>query len=411
MMTRNTIIFILAGVAGAMGLPVWPAAAAGGSEAGVADRAYQVKVLTRISRPVLEALSENKLKARMPVREWEKGRAQFAALEVTGRTLSGLAPWLALGADESPEGRLRAEFIEMSRKCVINITDPKGPDFGNFNKDGQPLVDAAYLSYAFLRAPKQLWDPLTESQRSNVVAALESTRIIRPGQNNWLLFSAMVEAGLWELTGSAKMKPMETAVNTHMEWYKGDGTYGDGPNYHWDYYNSYVIQPFLQEVLGVCKRKGYPLASLQPQVIARARRYAEVQERLISPEGTYPLVGRSSVYRFAAFHHLAYMTLTHQLPASLNPGAVRSGLTAVVRRMIEAPGTFDEKGWLNLGAVGHQESMRDSYNNTGSLYICLDGLIALGLPPDDPYWAAPAAPWTQKRIWAGEDVAKDRGLK
>lgn len=378
-----------------------------GAGEGAADRAYQVQVMTRIARPVLEALSANKLKERMPSHKWEKDRAAYAGLEAMGRTLSGLAPWLALGPDDTEEGKLRATFIGLARESLINATDPKGPSTVNFSKGKQPLVDAAFLAYGLLRAPKQLWEPLTDSQRSNVVAGLKSTRIIGPGNNNWLLFSAMIEAALWEFTGSADMAPIERAVNTHMKWYLGDGTYGDGPQYHWDYYNSYVIQPFLLEVLDVCMRKNYPLASLLPQVVARAQRYAEVQERLISPEGTYPVIGRSSVYRFGAFHHLAYMTLTRRLPPSLNPGAVRSGLTAVVRRMVEAPGTFDENGWLTPGAVGYQLSMRDSYISSGSLYLCLDGLMALGLPPDDPYWTAPEAPWTQKRIWAGEDVAND----
>ncbi|MHB9022731.1 MAG: DUF2264 domain-containing protein [Armatimonadota bacterium] len=375
--------------------------------AGAADRAYQVHVLTRIARPVLEALSNSRLKELMPVRKWEKKRALFAGLEVTGRTLSGLAPWLALGEDDTEEGKLRASFIALARKSLINATDPNSPDYVNFNKRRQPLVDASYLAYALLRAPKQLWVPLTSAQRSNVVDGLTSTRTIKPCASNWLLFPAMIEAALWELTGSAEMRPIEEAVSEHMKWYLGDGTYGDGPELHWDYYNSYVIQPYLLEVLGICLRKRHLLCAFLPKVIARAKRYAEIQERLISPEGTYPVIGRSSVYRFAAFHHLAYMSLTRRLPASLHPGAVRSGITAVVRRMVEAPGTFDDQGWLNPGAVGHQTSMRDRYNNTGSFYICLLGLIALGLPPQDPFWTAPAAPWTQKRIWSGDDVCND----
>jgi hypothetical protein len=40
------------------------------------------------------------------------------------------------------------------------------------------------------------------------VAALKAARQIKPGNNNWLLFSAMVEAVLWELTGSAEMQPI-----------------------------------------------------------------------------------------------------------------------------------------------------------------------------------------------------------
>lgn len=78
-----------------------------------------------------------------------------------------------------------------------------------------------------------------------------------------------------------------------------------------------------------------------------------------------------------------------------------------VRRMVEAPGTFDEEGWLRLGAVGAQPGLRERYNATGSLYVCLTGLVHLGLPADDPFWTAPPAPWTQRRIWAGEDIPAD----
>jgi hypothetical protein len=34
----------------------------------------------------------------------------------------------------------------------------------------------------------------------------------------------------------------------------------------------------------------------------------------------------------------------------------------------------------------------------------------LGLPADDAFWTAPAAPWTQKRIWAGDDIKPDHAL-
>jgi hypothetical protein len=93
------------------------------------------------------------------------------------------------------------------------------------------------------------------------------------------------------------------------------------------------------------------------------------------------------------------------------PAAVRGALTAVIRRTMAAPGTFDKDGWLQVGAVGHQPSIRESYISTGSLYLCLTGLQHLGLPADDPFWTAPAKPWTQKRIWAGEDVKADHSLK
>lgn len=380
--------------------------------AGAADRAYHVDLVTRIAGPVLRALAQGRLKAAMPVTPWEieSGRVRFALLEITGRTLSGLAPWLALGADDTPEGRTRADLITMARQGVVSIADPASPDFGTFffPRPHQPLVDAAFLAQALLRAPQQLWRPLSAVEKANVAAALQATRRLKPSNNNHLLFAALIEAALWQLTGEGRIRPIRHAVRSFMRWYLGDGTYSDGPHFHWDHYNSYVIQPYLLQVLDICARHGHPLACLLPEVERRARRFAEVQERLISPEGTYPVIGRSSIYRSAAFHHLAYMALTRRLPASLDPGAVRAGLTLVLRRMFEVPGTFDAAGWLRPGVAGHQASMRDSYTNSGSCYCCLDGLVALGLPPDDPFWTAPAAPWTQKRLWSGAEMPNDR---
>jgi hypothetical protein len=375
------------------------------------DRTYSVQVLTRIAEPVLTSLAEGKLREKLPVHDWERDRTNYTHLEAFGRTLAGIAPWLELGPDDTPEGKQREKFIELSVKSLANATDPQSSDFMNFKRGGQPLVDAAFLAHGLLRAPNQVWGKLDSQQRSNVVAALKATRSIKPGESNWLLFSAMIEAALWHFTGECELKPIEYAVQRHEQWYLGDGTYGDGAEFHWDYYNSYVIQPMLLEVLRVCREKTNSLGEKYPKALERAQRYAEVQERLISPEGTFPVIGRSSAYRFGALQHLSNMALLQELSSDLKSGAVRSALTAVVHRMIEAPGTFDAQGWLQVGAVGHQQSIRENYISTGSLYLCLTGLVHLGLPANDPFWTAPAEPWTQKRIWSGEDIKADHAYR
>jgi hypothetical protein len=371
------------------------------------DRAFAVDTLSRVAEPVLSALAAGRLKATLPAHDWERNRTNFAPLEAFGRTLAGIAPWLELGPDDSAEGKLRAHFIDLAVRSLANATDPHSPDFLNFDRDSQPVVDTAFLALGLLRAPRQLWGRLDDQQRSNVVAALKSSRVIKPGESNWLLFSATIEAALWQFTGECNLEPIEYAIHRHEEWYVGDGTYGDGAEFHWDYYNSYVIQPMLLEVLRVCAEKKNPLGELRPKMLARAQRYAAVQERMISPEGTFPVMGRSSAYRFGAFHLLADMALLHALPDKLPPAAVRGALTAVIRRTLAAPDTFDANGWLQVGAVGHQPSIREGYISTGSLYLCLCGLVELGLPAHDPFWTAPAEPWTQKRIWSGMDVPAD----
>jgi len=104
------------------------------------------------------------------------------------------------------------------------------------------------------------------------------------------------------------------------------------------------------------------------------------------------------------------MALRRQLPESVSPEQVRCALTAVMRRMIEAPGTFDEQGWLTLGFCGHQPSIAEDYISTGSSYLCSVAWLPLGLPPDDPFWKNPPKPWTQQKIWSGKDVPLDGAL-
>ena len=201
---------------------------------------------------------------------------------------------------------------------------------------------------------------------------------------------------------------LEDCVRDMLGWYCGDGAYGDGEFFHFDYYNSFVIQPMLLDTLAVLKKHDARFAPTLDIVMKRARRYAEVQERLIAPDGTFPSMGRSTTYRFGAFQTLAQIAWWHELPEQIKPAQVRCALTEVIRKMIEAPGTFDANGWLQIGFCGHQPALGESYISTGSLYLCAVGLLPLGLPPADEFWTAPAAKWTQQKIWSGENLPPDQ---
>lgn len=376
-------------------------------------RDYWVKILTKIADPLLESLSKGDLHKNMPVEckpGSENDRRKVTHLEAFGRLMAGMAPWLELGADGTTEGQLRKKYISLSQKCMKMAVDPQSPDFMNFNEDGQPLVDSAFLAHAILRAPNALWKQLDSSTKQQIVVAMKSSRIITPGYSNWLLFSTMVEAFLLFAGEQHDELRMDLAIRKHLEWYKGDGIYGDGPDFHWDYYNSFVIQPMLVDVVGELCKHGTKYDKTFDIVLKRAKRYADIQERLISPEGTFPAIGRSLPYRFGAFQLLAQMALQHRLPENLNPAQVRSALSAVVQKMIEAPNVFDAKGWLQIGFYGHQPDIAESYISTGSLYLCSVGLLPLGLPESDPFWTGPSVDWTSKKIWSGQNFPADHAI-
>lgn len=411
-MKRNIIcISFLIGTA----LIVLPGILHAQSHDGGRDRTFLVKSMIRIANPVLTALSQNKLHQLMPVEEVAKGRSAYTHLEAFGRLLAGMAPWLELGPGDSREGRLREKYILLARKCLHNATDPTGPDFMNFNKGAQPLVDAAFLTQALLRAPKQLWDPLDSATKANIISALKTTRVIKPYNMNWLFFSAMIEAGLLRFTGSCEMPPINRAIDSFIyKWYKGDGVYGDGDDFHWDYYNSYVIQPMFLEVLQTLMASGTGDTSSYRKdyrlVLMRAKRYAYILESLISPEGTYPPLGRSLAYRFGAFQLLSQIALMQQLPHQIKPQQVRAALYTVIKRQLKAHGTFDKKGWLQIGMVGHQPAIAENYISTGSLYLCSEAFLILGLPPQNIFWSGTDEAWTSKQIWEGKNISIEHAI-
>jgi len=373
------------------------------------DRRYWVALLERIARPVLSAAAEGRLGASLPPSRPERGRA--ATSEAICRTLVGIAPWLELDAAPEAERPLQAELRDLARRSIGRLTDPASPDFCSFDEIHQNLVEAAFLSHALLRAPMQLWQELDDAAKPQVIVGLRRSRRLKPAFNNWLLFAAMVEA--WLKRAGEWWDPMRVdyAVRQHEQWYLGDGVYGDGPPFHWDYYNSFVIQPMLLDVAETVADEGLVREEQLATFIRRSQRYAVVQERLISPEGALPPIGRSLAYRFGCLQLLGQMALRRQLPEELQPAQVRGAMTAAIRRLAEAPGTFREDGWLSIGFAGDQPSLGEPYISAGSVYLCTAGLLPLGLPADDPFWADPPADWTARRVYGGADVPRDHAIR
>lgn len=375
-------------------------------------RDYWIETMLQIVRPVYQNLSENTLRKNMPVEMYHaRQRAEVTHLEALGRSFCGIAPWLNLPDDDTKEGKQRKEFRSLVIKAIKNAVDPSSPDYLRFDGPGsQPLVDAAFFAEGLLRSEQGVWSQLDEVTRKRIIDGFISSRKIKPNESNWLMFSATVEAALLQFTGECQMEPIEYALKKHKEWYKGDGWYGDGPNFHLDYYNSYVIQPMLMDVLEVLHNKNLDPENFYELQQKRLIRYAEQQEKMISPEGTYPIIGRSVTYRFGAFQALAQVALRKELPLYIEPGQVRCALTAVMKRQL-LPETFDKDGWLTLGVCGHQPELADSYVSTGSAYLCAFIFLPLGLPADDPFWSQPPVEWSSQRIWSGKSMRRDGSIK
>jgi len=376
-----------------------------------ANRSKWLVHLRRVAEPVLTHMAAGTLQTAMSV---EAAPTHLSTqkpgtyLEAVGRLLCGIAPWLELQEDTDPEEHaLRLHFRTLAQKSIARGVDSASHAYLNFGVTRQTLVDSSFLALALLRAPKQLLANMDPATRSCLIAAFTKVRNITPPVNNWLLFSAMNEACLHALGAPWQHVQVETALEKLQSWYLGDGTYGDGPHLHHDFYNSFVMQPYLTQIF-------LTLGSQLPQFAAfagahgrHAERYAIVQERMINMDGSYPVLGRSVAYRCGAFHHLADCALHHALPGVLPPDQVRSALRAVIERTLGAANTYDLNGWLQIGLAGHQPSLGEPYISTGSLYLCAFAFLPLGLPSTDRFWLGEDTSWTAQKIWSGEDALAD----
>jgi hypothetical protein len=377
------------------------------------DRTFYLSQLDRVANPVLTALSRGLLKATMPVEAApgeEASRRKVTHLEAFGRTLSGISPWLESTPTNATEAKLHAHYLDLTQKSILSTLDPQSPDHLDFAAGAQNVVDAGFLALAILRAPTVLNKSLDAPTRKQLADALRLTRQFKPPVSNWLLFAAAIEAALHALNEPWDRTRVDYALREHMAWFLGDGTYGDGPHFHSDYYNSFVIHPFLLAVLGEVAHENPDWQAMLPAVHQRAIRYAHTQERLIAPDGTYPAIGRSITYRCGAFHLLADTALRHMLPEDLSPAQTRCALAAVIHRTLSAPNTFDKDGWLLIGLAGHQPSLGETYISTGSLYLCTNAFLPLGLPSSDSFWSTPAVPWSSQKLWTGADLPNDHAI-
>lgn len=370
--------------------------------------------LERMARPLLESWAAGELRQRMPIEQQADcapGRSATAHLEAVGRLAAGIAPWLDCSGLEGDEEALRREFTGLVQAGLSHGCDPNHPDWLGFDQHQQTLVDAAFLAQGLWRGRRALWEPLPQLQQARIIDALRMLRNRKPYFNNWLLFGAMPEAFLMAVGADGDPMRIDYALRQHQQWYLGDGVYGDGPTFHADYYNSFVIQPMQLDLVHAIADNDDYAAQLVPTLRARLSRWAAIQERMIHVDGSWPAIGRSICYRTAAFHGLAQAALLDLLPSGVTPAQVRCALSAACARSLDAPHTYDAQGWLRIGLAGHQPALGESYITTGSCYLASFIFLPLGLPPTDPFWTEPDAPWTSIRLWdLGENVAADHAL-
>ncbi|MDE6002928.1 MAG: DUF2264 domain-containing protein [Prevotella sp.] len=380
------------------------------------DREYWVEVAYKLAQPVLENMARGELQQNMMVEvspTWDGRNKKVTYMECFGRLMAGIAPWLTLPDDDTAEGQQRRQLREWALQSYKNAVDPSSPDYLLWRKEGQTLVDAAYIAESLIRGYDALWKPLDEQTKQRYITEFTQLRRVDPPYTNWLLFSSTIESFLAKVGAPHDNYRISMAVRKTEEWYVGDGWYSDGQGtFAFDYYSSYVFHAMYLETLQnmIDARQGgwgIDYKRFRQRALRRAQKHAVVLERFISPEGTFPVFGRSIPYRMATMQPLALMAWYQTLPAELSNGQVRRALTKVMHRMYDHQNNFNEGGFLTIGFCGSQPGVADWYTNNGSLYMTSLSLMPLGLPADHPFWTDAEQPTTQEKAWGGQPFPKD----
>jgi hypothetical protein len=388
------------------------------------DREYWCEQAYKMAQPVLENMAKGELQKNMKTEyspSFDNRNRKVVYMETFGRLMAGLAPWLALPDSvfgTSPAEVKERDMVRQLRQWALdsyrNSVDPASPDYLVWGASGQNLVDAAYIAESFIRAYDALWVPLDDVTKERYITEFKKLRKYEPPYTNWFLFSSTIESFIAKAAGLKEYDDFRVMMTIRKveEWYVGDGWYADGPVFAFDYYSSYVFHAMYLETLQNmidAKQNGTRLEyrKYYDRALKRAQKFAIILERFISPEGTFPVFGRSSTYRMAALQPLALMAWYQKLPKELSNGQVRAALTATMHRMYDQQNNYNDGGFLTIGFCGSQPDMADWYTNNGSLYMTSLSLMPLGLPANHDFWTCPAEPWTQVKAWGGQPFPKD----
>ena len=401
-------------------------------------REQWIALLIEIAEPVIDRFLSRTILTDFPIKFsshlspdlYAKNRVKVH-VELFARTLLGISPLFrhhdydSLQPSAPLRGAKKVENAEICKKILEMIqvafgTVQSPPLLAFYQMDRQLIVEMALIILAFVRVPL-LWQSIPFGTQHEIlkVAHFAVTQF-KPHNNNWLLFQAIIDLFLtkqrYRVSGTpynGMRRVMENLARIES-YYVGDGWYKDEV-FHMDYYNSFVIHPFLVDIY-----RELGQTALYQRAVGRMLRHADFLERLIGSDGTYPIFGRSAVYRTGVFHAFAYAPYhwTGSPQNLFKLAAAREGMTAVLERSFKTEpmksGNFGKEwNYLTLGFTGEQPGIADGYSNSGSVYYALLIFTPVGLPESHPFWSMDdeeGGGWSQRKAWRGEEIRKDTAI-
>lgn len=319
-----------------------------------------------------------------------------AQMEGFARTFWGLMPFFAGGGQDE----------ELLKNCIDGLrhgTDPNHEEYwGGFHEIDQRFCEMAALAAGLLLIPEKLWEPLTRTERDNVVAWLSHINSYTLGPNNWQFFLVLVNTALKKLGEPYSQEEMDRSLERIESFYLGDGWYKDGRLPNKDYYIGFAFHFYSLLYARLMKQEEPERCAMFEQ---RAMLFAQDFIYWFDDEGRAVPYGRSQTYRFAQVSFFSACLFAGLEPV---PMPVMKGLLARhLNYWLTAP-VFDNGGVLSIGYRYPNLRMAENYNGPGSPMWALKAFLFLALPDDHSFWSCEAAPMPElegvKTLFRAEKV-------
>ncbi len=303
-----------------------------------------------------------------------------AWMEGFSRPLWGLGSYFAGGSDD-------AEWEAIYRKGLAAGSDPNGPEYwGDCVPYDQMFVEMAAIAFNLLWVPEKIYEPLSETEKRNLINWLSQINVNPCYSCNWRFFHILVNVALKKLGEKYDAEGMEESLKFIEDCYVGDGWYLDGINGQADYY-----VPFGMHFYGIV----YSMFMMEEdperckRFIDRAMEFGKDFAYWFAEDGSALPFGRSLTYRFAqvSFYSACVMAHLEPIPLAQMKGIIVRHLEYWLSKPI-----FDNDGVLTIGYAYPNLTMAESYNAPGSPYWSMKTFTCLTLPEDDKFWSIEAEP-------------------
>ncbi len=297
--------------------------------------------------------------------------------EAFDRSLTLVAIYTAATGNNRVPG-YKGSITEPYLKEIRRGTDPDGPHY--WGPHPKYDVFGTNLAMGILISPEFFWKPFSEKEKKNILAYFKDlAHTIAYDCNHWHFH--MITVPILDRHGVESNREFLTRMFERLfNWYRGDGWFIDGGNRSFDLYNLWAFQLYNHALTRFDKPWHSQFGERVRQTTAL---FLESYPYLFGRDGSPVPWGRSTTYRFACLAPVGWTVLNNT--CTLASGQARRIASGCLKYFWEH-GALSERGLLEPGYRGPNTVVAEPYIDRGSPYWAVQGLVALLIPENHPFW-------------------------